>query len=166
MLKFDWNFLFMLINLVIFYLLMKRFLFKPIMRVMDRRREMIDKQFKDAENANEQANDLKKQYEEKIRNAGEESDRIINEAKENARAEYGKILIKAETDAQKLKDEAKKQADTERENAVRAARESIADIAMEAAEKVLGANVSDKINSDIFDEFLKESSESNESQNG
>ena len=164
MLKFDWNFLFMLINLVIFYLLMKRFLFKPIMRVMDKRKEMIEKQFKDAEDVNTEANELKKLYEEKIQNINEESDRILNEAKEIAKAEYGKILDKAETDAKKLKENAKKQADEECENAVRAARESIADIAIEAAEKVLEANVSDKTNSDIFNEFLKESRESNESQ--
>ena len=69
MLRFDWNFLFMLINLIIFFLLMKRFLFKPIMKVMDKRKEMIDNQFNDAENANNQALEVKKQYEEKIRKA-------------------------------------------------------------------------------------------------
>ncbi len=44
MLKFNWNFLFMLINLVIFYLLMRKFLFKPIMKVMDKRKEIIENQ--------------------------------------------------------------------------------------------------------------------------
>lgn len=45
------------------------------------------------------------------------------------------------------------------------AREDIANLAMEAAAKVIGANVSAETNSDIFDEFLNESSESNESEN-
>ena len=52
MLKFNWNFLFMLINLVIFYLLMRKFLFKPIMKVMDKRKEIIENQFSDAEEPN------------------------------------------------------------------------------------------------------------------
>ena len=61
MLKFDWNILFTLINLVIFYLLMKRFLFKPILKVMNKRKEMINKQFQDADDAKSQALELKKQ---------------------------------------------------------------------------------------------------------
>ncbi|MDE6124131.1 MAG: F0F1 ATP synthase subunit B, partial [Eubacterium sp.] len=154
-----------LINLIIFFLLMKRFLFKPIMKVMDKRKEMIDNQFNDAENANNQALELKKQYEEKIENINEESECIISNAKENAKAEYAKIIDKAEADAEKLKAVAKKQAETECENERRMAREDIANLAMEAAVKVIGANVSAETNSDIFDEFLNESSESNESEN-
>ena len=165
MLRFDWNFLFMLINLIIFFLLMKRFLFKPIMKVMDKRKEMIDNQFNDAENANNQALELKKQYEEKIENINEESESIISDASESAKAEYAKIIDKAEADAEKLKAVAKKQAETECENERRMAREDIANLAMEAAAKVIGANVSAETNSDIFNEFLNESSESNESEN-
>ena len=165
MLKFDWNFLVMLLNLVVFFVLMKVFLFKPVMKVMEKRKEMINNQFKEADEAKAQAEELKKQYEDKIENIGDESQRIIDDAKENAKAEYSKIIERAESDADKLLDEAKKQAAAERENEMRAARENIAELAMEAAAKVVGASVSDKTNSDIFDEFLNESSDGNESEN-
>lgn len=159
MLKLDWNILFTLINLIIFYLLMKKFFFKPIMNTMDKRKEMLEKQFKDAEDVNTEALELKKEYEDKIKNAQEESERIINDAKESAKTEYGKIIDKAENDAEKLKATAKKASDAERETILRSAKEDIASLAMEAAEKIVGANVSDKTNSDIFDEFLNEGSE-------
>ena len=165
MLKFDWNFLVMLLNLVIFFVLMRVFLFKPVMKVMEKRKEMINKQFQEADDAKAQAEELKKQYEDKIDTINDESQRIIGEAKENAKAEYSKIIERAESDADKLLDEAKKQAVLERENEMRAARENIAELAMEVAAKVVGANVSDKTNSDIFDEFLNESSDGNESEN-
>ena len=165
MLKFDWNFLVMLLNLIIFFVLMKVFLFKPIMRVMEKRKEMINNQFKEADEAQAQAEELKKEYEEKLENIGDESQRIIDDAKENAKVEASKIIERAESDADKLLDEAKKQAVVEREIEMRAARENIAELAMEAAAKVVGANVSDKTNSDIFDEFLNESSDGNESEN-
>lgn len=164
MLKFDWNFLVMLFNLVVFFVLMRVFLFKPIMRVMEKRREMINKQFQEADEATAQAEELKKEYEEKLENIGDESQRIIDDAKESAKAEYSKIIERAESDADKLLDEAKKQAVAERESEMRAARENIAELAMEAAAKVVGANVTDKTNSDIFDEFLNESSDGNESE--
>ncbi len=78
------------------------------MKVMDKRKEMIDNQFNDAENANNQALELKKQYEEKIENINEESESIISDARESAKAEYAKIIDKAEADAEKLKAVAKK----------------------------------------------------------
>lgn len=165
MLKFNWNFLFTLINLIIFFLLMRKFLFKPIMNVLNKRKEMIDNQFSDAEKANSRANELKTQYEEKIENINAESEQIISKAKESARAEYDKIIDRAETDAESLKAAAKRQADAAVENEMRAARENIAGIAIDAAVKVLGANVSAETDSDIFDEFLNEGSEENESQN-
>lgn len=158
MLKFDWNILFMLGNLVIFYLLMKKFFFGKIMKTMDARKELIEKQFKDAENANNEALELKKQYEVKIKDAERESNRIISEAKENAKAEYGKILSKAETDAQSIKKSAKEACDAEHSKMLRAAREDIVSLAMQTAEKIVATNVCDKTNSDIYDEFLNESS--------
>lgn len=165
MLKFNWNFLFTLLNLIIFFLLMRKFLFKPIMNVLNKRKEMIDNQFNNAEKANSQANELKTQYEEKIENINAESQQIISKAKESARAEYDKIMDRAEADAENLKAAAKRQADAAVENEMRAARENIAGIAIDAAVKVLGANVSAETDSDIFDEFLNEGSEENESQN-
>lgn len=159
MLKFDWNILFTLINLIIFYLLMKRFFFKPIMNTMDKRKELIEKQFQDADAANNEALELKKQYEEKIRGIHEESDKIISDARESAKTEYGKIMDKAENDVLKMKENAQKAIDAECENAKRAAKEDIASLAVEAARKVVEANISAQTDSDLFDEFLNESSD-------
>lgn len=165
MLKFNWNFLFTLINLIIFFLLMRKFLFKPIMNVMNKRKEMIDGQLSDAENAKAEANELKTEYEEKIGNIDAESEELISKAKETARIEYDKIISRAEADAENLKAAAKRQADAACENELRKAREDIANLAIDAAVKVLGTNVSAETDSDIFDEFLNEGSEGNESQN-
>ena len=49
MLKFDINILWTLINLIIFFVLMKLFLFKPIKKTLDMRMELIEGQFKAAE---------------------------------------------------------------------------------------------------------------------
>lgn len=165
MLKFNWNFLFTLINLVIFYFLMRRFLFKPILNVFDKRKEMIDNQFSDAEKANSEALELKAEYEGKIENIHAESEQIISDAKDSAKAEYNRIIDKAEADAENLKAAAKKQADAASENEMRKAREHIANLAIDAAVKVIGANVSAETDSDIFNEFLNEGSEDNGSQN-
>lgn len=158
MLKFDFNILWTVINLVIFFVLMRLFLFKPIKKIIDKRNELIQKQFKDAEEANAAAEAKMADYENRIANVETEAQQIISDAKDSAKAEYGKIIDRAHTDAKKLKADAEKQIASEKESARKAAKEELASLAMQAAEKVVGANISDKTNSDIFDEFLNESS--------
>ena len=66
MLKFDLNLLWTVINLIVFFVLMKVFLFKPIKKTLDARKELIAKQFKDAEDANNAAEQKMADYESKI----------------------------------------------------------------------------------------------------
>ncbi len=163
MLKFDWNILFTLINLIIFYLLMKKFLFGRIIKIMDKRKNMIDQDFKDADEATEKANSLKKEYEEKIENVQSDADAILAKAQEDAKESYNRIMDKAESEVADMKAAAQKQAQIESDKQVRQAREQIASLAMEAAQKIVGESVSVKSDSNIYDEFLSEGSDSDES---
>lgn len=159
MLKFDWNILFTFVNLIIFYLLMRKFLFGRIKKVMDARKELIQKQFDDAAETAKQADEKLADYEAKIADVETEGEQIIAEAKDDAKAEYDKIIKRAEADAAALKADAEKQIEIDTMNAKKAAKEEIASLAMQAAEKVVGKSVSAENDSDIFDDFLKESSE-------
>ncbi len=160
---FEWNMLFTLINLIIFFVLIRLFLVKPICRVLDRRQAKIDADRKEAADANAKANELKAQYEEKIQVADQDANEIIETAKSDAKADYDKIIVKAQQDAKGIKEEAKKQADLDAEKRKREAREEIASLAMETAQKVLGNSVTVKSDSEIYDEFLSEAGESDES---
>lgn len=158
MLKFDWNILWTLINIVLFYVLMKLFLFKPIKKTIDKRKELIDKQFEDAQNANELANTKLAEYESKLEDVQNQAEQIIADAKDTAKNEYSKIVDRAEYEVKQLKEQAQKQIEADKDKARKAAKEELACLAMQAAEKVVGATVDSKTNSDIFDEFLNEGS--------
>ncbi|MBE6720304.1 MAG: F0F1 ATP synthase subunit B [Ruminococcaceae bacterium] len=159
MLKFDWNIAFTFVNLIVFYLLMRKFLFGRIKKVMDERKALIQKQFDDAEQTSKEADEKLADYENRIANVEAEGEKIIADAKDSAKVEYNKIITKAEVDAEALKADAKKQIEMDSLAAKKAAKEEIASLAMQAAEKVVGKNVSAETDSDIFDDFLKESSE-------
>ena len=146
MLKFDWNMLWTLINLIVFFLLMKFFLFNPIKKVLNKRKELIDKQFKDAEEAQRQAEDIKTQYQNQLDGVEEEKKQILATARTTAKNEYNKIIDKAHDDA-------------ENEKTRRAVKEEIAALAMETAEKVVGKSASAQLDSKLYDEFLEESSD-------
>lgn len=159
MLKFDLNMLWTLINLIVFFLLMKFFLFNPIKKVLNKRKELIDKQFKDAEEAQRQAEDIKTQYQNQLDGVEEEKKQILATARTTAKNEYNKIIDKAHDDADKIKSDAKKASDFENEKMRRAVKEEIAALAMETAEKVVGKSASAQLDSKLYDEFLEESSD-------
>ncbi len=159
MLKFDINALFTLVNLIIFYLLMKKFLFGRIKKVIEARRKMIDGEFKKAKETNAEADKKLEEYENRIASYKTEGEQIITDAKESAKAEYEKIIGKAESDVASLKAEAEREIEEEKLAAKKASKEEIASLAMEAAEKIVEKSVSAETDSAIFDEFLNESSD-------
>ncbi len=159
MLKFDFNLLWTIFNLIIFYLLMRLFLIKPIKKTLQARKELIDNQFKEAEDTVNAANEKMADYEDKIKNVNTEAKEIISDARDKAKVEYNKILDKANNDATRVKQDAQKQIELDTENARRDVKEELAKLAMEAAQKVVGESVSAKTDAEIYDKFLNESSE-------
>lgn len=159
MLKFDFNLLWTIFNLIIFYLLMRLFLIKPIRKTLQARKELIDNQFKEAEDTVNAANEKMADYEDKIKNVDTEAKEIISDARDKAKVEYNKILDKANDDAVKMKQDAQKQIKQDTENARRDVKEELAKLAMETAQKVVGESVNAQTDADIYNKFLNESSE-------
>lgn len=159
MLKFDFNFIWTIINLIIFFLLMRLFLLKPIKKVLDKRKEMIDNQFSAAEEKEKSAMELYNEYQSQLSGVEDEKKHIIVDARSSAKAEYNKIVDKAYSDADKIKTDAQRAANLETEKIKRAVREEIASLAMETAAKVVGDKTSSDYDSAMYDKFLDESSD-------
>ena len=152
MLKFDINILWTLINLIIFFVLMKLFLFKPIKKTLDKRKELIEGQFKAAEDKEKKADELQAEYQSQLSGVEDEKKQILAEARNNAKAEYDKIVARAKTDA-------KKASELESEKARLAVKQQIAELAMQTATKVVEKEVSAETDKMLYDEFLNESSD-------
>ena len=88
MLSLDINIVFTILNLIIFYQLLKKFLFKPIQNIMEKRKEYLASQQQAAEQMKEDAEALKKQYEEMIDKVGEEGEKILDDSRVKAEEEY------------------------------------------------------------------------------
>lgn len=159
MLKFDINILWTLINLIIFFVLMKLFLFKPIKKTLDKRKELIEGQFKAAEDKEKKAGELQAEYQSQLSGVEDEKKAIIAEARNNAKGEYDKIVARANDDAVKIKQDAKKVSELESEKARLAVKQEIAELAMQAATKVVEKEVSPETNKMLYDQFLNESSD-------
>ena len=66
MLKIGWDLLFTAINIVMWYIIIKLFLFKPVNNILEKRRETINGKFNEAESAKQDAYALKAKYEEEV----------------------------------------------------------------------------------------------------
>jgi vacuolar-type H+-ATPase subunit H len=90
--KVDLSLLWTIINLVVFYLLLKKFLFKPVMGIMEKREQMIADGLKNASDRQEEAETLKKEYESALSGAKEESVKIVENARVEAKRQSDEIL--------------------------------------------------------------------------
>ena len=69
MLELDWDIVWTIVNLLILFLLLKHFLFKPITQMMESRTAEIENNLKDAEEQKQKAQQLNTQYEEQLQGA-------------------------------------------------------------------------------------------------
>lgn len=157
-----WNLLFTILNLLILLVLMKKFLYTPVLGIIAKRQELIDSQFAQAKASQEEAKQMKQQYETCLSDAKTEQEKILKEAKAQASEEYDKILSDAEQKAKQMVDDARKLGRAEKEKAIREADTEIARLAVEAVSKIVPQISGSKSDSMIYEEFLKKAGEDNE----
>ena len=129
-----WNILWTVVNLLVLYLVFKKFLFKP---VINAREDMIKQQFDDAKKSQEEADALKASYDEKLESAKTEADEIIVNARNRAQEEHEAALEKTRKETEVMLEKAKADIATEKEKATEAAQADIARLALIAARKIV-----------------------------
>lgn len=96
---FDINFVWDLINFIVLFLLLRHFLFKPVMKVLNDRQVRIQNDLDGAKKEQEKASELREQYEQKIAKAEEEGRKIIEESYSHARQKKEEIIAQAKKEA-------------------------------------------------------------------
>nr|WP_297883452.1 F0F1 ATP synthase subunit B [uncultured Blautia sp.] len=162
MIQINLNLVFTIINLLILYVLMKKFLFSPIIRVMDQRQQMLDQQFEEAQKTENMANELQKKYEDALKSAREESLRIVEQAKLEAKSQAENTAREAREQADQMVLKARAEIQTEQENAMRQMQGEIGKLAMEAADKILGSKAGAQTDSSIYDQFIEKAGDSHD----
>lgn len=163
MIKIDINLVFTIINLLVLYLLMKKFLFGQIIKVMDVRKAMIDQQFAGAKEQEDQAKALKEQYEGALKSAREESFQIMEQARKEAKAQADKTVEDTQAKVSAMLAKAQEDINTERENAMRQMKDDVASLAMEAAGKIIGKNSGADQDLSLYDQFIEKAGDPDDS---
>lgn len=156
MISVDINLLFAIINIIVLFLLLRKFLIKPVRNIMEKRDEMIRSGLENARKSQSDAELIKQEYEEKLKNAGDISAGIISDAKKEAEARSKNILDEANAKADNILSSARENAETAKIKAVSEAKEQIADLAAEMARKLVTTSKDSNFDSGEYDRFIRE----------
>ncbi len=163
MLRIDSNIIWIIVNLLIFYFLIRKFLFKRVLDMIEKRKQLIEGQFAEADRTNQQAQELKSRYENSIKNAKEEGNAILDKARERAEAQSSEIISAAQAQSRQIIERTNKHIERQQQKALQDVESQIGEIAMAAAAKIIGEKSSPDSDDAIYDEFLKKAGEKNDS---
>lgn len=152
MLRIDINILFMMINLLILYVLIRKFLFKPVHNILAKRDEEIKAKYADADRTKQDAQALKDQYENSVKELEASRQEKIAAARKDADAEYDRIVADANGKSDAIVDEARKKAQAAADQEKHKAEEEISGMVKDAAAKIAEAQSDEK----LYDDFLKQ----------
>ena len=156
-----WQILISLINLLIIYRILKKFLFKPVQKVMNERQAQVDRIYGDANQEKAQAEQMRQEYEQKLASAREEADGLVRNAVQTAQKRSDQMVSEASAQASRIKQKADEEIAQQKKKMLQDVREEISDLAVEIASKVVEREISPKDYDGFVDEFIRNVGEQN-----
>ena len=158
-----WQVLVSLANLLILFLLFKKFLYGPVNKMLDKRRAEIEGEYSEAENANAAAQSAKAELEARLSNAKLEAEGIVKEAADVANARGDKIIADAKAQAEGIVNQAEAAAELERKRAQDDIKAQIVDISTAISEKMLEREINADDHRSLIDSVIAKIGEENDS---
>lgn len=149
-----WTFIAQICNLFIQMYLIKRFLFKPINNILEKRREMADAEIQNAIKAKDEAHAIKAEYEQNMQDAKNKANEILVSAQKIAAIQSEEMLKEATAQAAALKAKAESDIAQEKRKAVNEIKGEIGGMAMEIAGKVIEREICEEDHEKLIDEFI------------
>ena len=148
------NMILIVVNHLVLYIAMRKFLFKPVQDIIAKRQEEADKQFAEAAATKSEAEQLKTRYEQALADTEKEKKQILKDARKSADAEYKKIVDDAKTKATQVKKNAAREAEQQKAQILKKAEQDIADLVVDAAVKMVGEKNGADADHALYNKFL------------
>ena len=151
-----WDALFTLLNTLTIFFVAKKFLFVPVMKIIQERQQEIDDMYTKAGQAEEQSAQLRAEYEEKLTAAAETGERIVKEAVARGQSREEEIIRQANAEADAIRSKASADIAQEKKKVINDAKDEISVIALAIAGKVVGQTLNGSDQSALVDQFIEE----------
>jgi F-type H+-transporting ATPase subunit b len=149
----------MIIQLVVFlilFLLLRKYAFGPLMRVMNERANYIENQITTAEKNREEATRLADEHRSNVANAKKEASELLENARRNGEKQAADIIAAADAEARRLKEEAAAEINREKEKAIAELREQVGAMSVALAGKIISKELNAEAHKALFEEAVKE----------
>lgn len=151
-----WTALFVLLNTLTIFFVARKFLFNPVMKIIDDRQKEIDDLYADAEKNKETAETLRAEYEQKLQSAKQDGEQIVRDAMVRGQTREEEILRQAKEEAEAIRQKAAADIAQEKKKALNDAKDEISGLAMTIAGKVVGRSLDEADQTRLVDKFIEE----------
>lgn len=144
------------ISVFFLFLLMSYLLFNPARKLLRDRQEKIRQDIAGAAKDREEAAGYKAEYEEKLKQAENDAEVILSEARQKALQNEARIISDAKEEAARIVARAREEAELQKRRVADEMKQEIVSVAAMMAGKVVAANIDTTIQQQLVDETLKE----------
>lgn len=150
-----WQMVVSLANLVLLFLIVKKFLYKPVKKMLETRQNAIEGEYDAARSAKDKALADQQAYEEQLRGAKTQADQVIKSAVDTAQLREKEMLADAKKKADGIVRQAEADAALERKKAEDDIKSAIVEISSLLTEKLLEREVSSDDHKQLIDSFIE-----------
>lgn len=149
-----WQILISLINLVLLFFILKKFLFRPVKKVLTERQAEIDSRYEEARRKISDAESSKCQWEQKLSCAESEADKIMKNAVTAAKEYENTVTSEAQKQAEDIIRASKAEAELEKQKAAESIKHEIVELSEALAEKLLEREINVNDHKKLIDSFI------------
>ena len=147
-------FVWTILTFLLLLFVLAKFAWKPLLKMLNDREELIRSSLEDAEKAKEKLERLNAEGEAIINQARSEAQSILSEGKAAVSKLKDETLDVAKEQAKQIASEAEKQINIEKDKAIAEIKSEVVNLSMSIAEKLINKNISPEDNKALIDESL------------
>ena len=155
MLTLNLNLLYTVVNVLVLFLLLRKFLYKPVMNIIAQRQKQVDDALNAAETSKKEAAAAMNAAQEKLRGVDNEAAARRTAYEQQAETEKQQLLADARKQADAIVAEGKAAAEAERQNKLRQADAQTTALARAMCEKLLSRNLTEQDDARLLDDLLE-----------
>lgn len=149
-----WTMIFAWVNILIIFLILRKFLFKKVKNMIDLRQKEVDDMYSDAQEATRAADEMKADYEQKLAKATEESEQIMKNAVRKAQLREESMIKDAETKASRILARAEEQIELEKTQALNDIKDEVSGLAVDLASAIISRDVDRTEHEKLINDFI------------
>lgn len=158
MLTLNWNIIWTFVNLIVLFVLLRMFLFKPVMNIIEKRQKLIADQLGQADSSDKAAKERLAEADKLLQSSNSIAEAHASKIIEDAKLENTRIINEAKLEADRILTESRERAKREADMIMNESKGQITELALSAAKKIARVNKNELEEQKLFDEVLREAS--------